>query len=397
MPIPLLSVMHVNVNCSDLERSLGFYRNQLGLTALSHTNPVPQAGEGFGFEGRVQWDAHLLHDARGFAGPAVDLLEWKQPLPTGRPHANANEVGMFRLCFTHPDLDTLYQSLQANGVTCRSEPTGVPISPEIDLAVRFFCASDPDGTTVEFIEMPGPLRLLHINVNCRDLARSSAWYQNVLGLEHVGHSSPGAVPGGAFGFSGDAEWSADFLAVPGRADHFIVDLLEWKTPRPTGAPYAEANHLGLYRLAFLVEDAHACRDQLVADGVACDPPVWLDMGPELPIDGLWAVFFRDPDSAARDQRELAESSVLTLAVHAGVQARLAHHLADDRAQDGRIFDGRDRRSANPALCDCEHAAGRLEDTASYIARICTRQPRDDRCNPARALRLAHFVGDLAGL
>ena len=103
--------------------------------------------------------------------------------------------------------------------------------------------------------------------------------------------------GRGFGFAGSAEWRADFLALPGRADHFVIDLLEWLDPKPVGRPYAEANHLGLYRVAFLVEDAHAGRDALLAEGVECGPPVWLDMGDEIPIDGLWAVFFRDPDGA----------------------------------------------------------------------------------------------------
>jgi catechol 2,3-dioxygenase-like lactoylglutathione lyase family enzyme len=76
MALPLLSTVHVNANCSDLARSLAFYRDLVGLQPLSHTKPVPQDGAGFGLEGRVQWDAHLLHDERGVAGPAIDLLEW---------------------------------------------------------------------------------------------------------------------------------------------------------------------------------------------------------------------------------------------------------------------------------------------------------------------------------
>jgi catechol 2,3-dioxygenase-like lactoylglutathione lyase family enzyme len=75
----------------------------------------------------------------------------------------------------------------------------------------------------------------------------------------------------------------------------VIDLLEWRTPRPTGRPHAGANHLGLFRLAFLVEDARACHAELVREGVETGPPVWLEMGPEVPIEGLWAVFFRDPD------------------------------------------------------------------------------------------------------
>ena len=61
------------------------------------------------------------------------------------------------------------------------------------------------------------------------------------------------------------------------------------------APYPSANHLGIYRMAFLVDDAVAAHADLVAHGVTARPPVWLDMGPTIPIDGLWAVFFADPD------------------------------------------------------------------------------------------------------
>ncbi|MBW2388409.1 MAG: VOC family protein [Deltaproteobacteria bacterium] len=48
MAISIERVMHVNVNCSDLERSLAFYRDVVGLAPASHTNPVPQDGAGFG-------------------------------------------------------------------------------------------------------------------------------------------------------------------------------------------------------------------------------------------------------------------------------------------------------------------------------------------------------------
>ena len=110
MSLSLLSVMHVNVNCSDLERSLVFYRDRVGLVPQSHTNPMPQDGTGFGLPGRVIWDANLLHDDRGFASPAVDLLEWKEPPAIGEPARAANQLGFVRLCLAHPDLDALHAS-----------------------------------------------------------------------------------------------------------------------------------------------------------------------------------------------------------------------------------------------------------------------------------------------
>jgi catechol 2,3-dioxygenase-like lactoylglutathione lyase family enzyme len=162
--------------------------------------------------------------------------------------------------------------------------------------VRFFCCDDPDGTCIEFIERPGPLRMSHININCRDLDASSAWYERVLGVQRIAdRAEPPLAPGRGFGWASDCDYRADFLAVGGRPDSLIIDLLEWKTPSPVGAPLAEANHLGLFRMAFMVADAQQSCRQLDRLGVEHSGSCWLEMGPEIPIDGLHAVFFRDPD------------------------------------------------------------------------------------------------------
>ncbi len=301
MAISIQRVMHVNVNCSDLERSLAFYRDVVGLEPASHTNPVPQDGSGFGMQGEVQWDAHILHDARGFAGPGIDLLEWQRPRPTGRPASEPNHLGFFRVCLLVPDIDRVYERVVSKGVECESPPLEVPVGPDSELIARAFLCRDPDGTAVEFIEQASAsqTRLIHINVNCSDLARSLHWYERVLGLEVRGGSRPGPVPGSVFGLDGDAEWDARFLWPPGQ-DTFAIELLEWKKPVPIGRPAPCANQLGLYRMAFMVEDIHACHDEIRSQGVECAEPVFLDMGPEIPIDGVWALFFPDPDGTCME-------------------------------------------------------------------------------------------------
>ncbi len=105
MSLDFSAVVHVNVNCSELDRSLAFYRDALGLIPLSHTAPIPQDGAGFGMPGPVQWDAWIIHDDRGLAAQGIDLLEWKLPPPVGVP-ATANELGLSRLLLATPQHST---------------------------------------------------------------------------------------------------------------------------------------------------------------------------------------------------------------------------------------------------------------------------------------------------
>ena len=97
-------IFHVNVNCSDLERSRRFYE-ALGLNAAARTTPERRSpASAFGLD-RARWDAWILVGASGFDGGAVDLLEWKEPRPTGAPPASFVTTGFQRLGVAVADLD----------------------------------------------------------------------------------------------------------------------------------------------------------------------------------------------------------------------------------------------------------------------------------------------------
>jgi catechol 2,3-dioxygenase-like lactoylglutathione lyase family enzyme len=256
-PIEISRVAHCNVNCASLERSLAHYRDVLGLQANTHTAPVPQEGAGFGLSGQIQWDAHILGDHRGAftGGPAVDLLEWKLPPPIGQPYAVPNALGFSRLTFAVPHSGPL-----AAGET-----------------------ADPDGVVLRLVAEDVPaVEFRGVTVNVSDLGRSQAWYEGNFGLEEVRREEGSA--------------SASAVLVLPSMPSFEIELREWRDPVPVGRPYETANHVGIYRMAFIVPDCHVGHDGLAANGVAgLTPPVWLDMGPDVPIDGLWAIFFPDPD------------------------------------------------------------------------------------------------------
>jgi catechol 2,3-dioxygenase-like lactoylglutathione lyase family enzyme len=301
--IAVRHIGHCNVNCSSIARSRRFYEEVVGLKAYTHTNPEPQVGGGFplpaGEGSTVQWDAWIMHDHRGpGASPAVDLLEWKQPGPTGDPYPSANHLGFYRLCYLVPSVDEMYARFQAAGATVFSPPATAWLDAERTQTVQVFCGLDPDGTCLEFVEnddVPAT-QSVHVNVNCSNLEESLAWYTGNLGFEAHGHSAPGPEPGAAFNFDGDCEWEAYFLSLPGQQRVFTIDLLQWKDPAPVGRPYATANNRGIYRMALMVDDIQASYQTLLANGVSCPTaPVKLDMGPGVPVDGVWALFFPDPD------------------------------------------------------------------------------------------------------
>jgi len=286
LSLTITGIAHANVNCSDLERSLRFY-TELGLRAGAHTAPeLPQDCRAFGLAGDGQWDAWMLATEGDPLAAAIDLLEWKLPRPVGHPPRDAAQLGFSRLALRVGDSAALRARLATRGVECS----------EAADAERGFSTRDPDGTLLDVSEVPGTAaRLASVGVNCSDLARSLAWYQRVLGLELRSRSMRKDASGEGFALAGPLEREVASLAPPARAAGVSVELCEWRQPRAHGRPAAQANQLGIFRMAFLVAEAHLAWQELRALGVVCPPPVWLAMGPEIPIEGLWAVFFPDPD------------------------------------------------------------------------------------------------------
>lgn len=134
---------HVGVSVSDMERSLAFYRDLLGLELVMDLDVTASAGlervVGMaGAAGRVAFlDAgdtrvELWH----YATPAGD------PLPGGHRPA---DLGVSHLAFEVDGLDALHRALLDAGypVNCPPEELGIH---------RTFYARGPDGEFVELLE-----------------------------------------------------------------------------------------------------------------------------------------------------------------------------------------------------------------------------------------------------
>jgi diaminopimelate decarboxylase len=132
---------HVSVACADVDRSLAFYRDLLGLSLRGRgTGSAGSVGEITGLgDAQVEWADLALPDGR-----VLELLR----LPGGPPVAGS---GHFALGVA--EADAVHRRLREAGVPLRSDP--VVIDDEGDWqGVRCFYAEDPDGTVVELVQRP---------------------------------------------------------------------------------------------------------------------------------------------------------------------------------------------------------------------------------------------------
>jgi catechol 2,3-dioxygenase-like lactoylglutathione lyase family enzyme len=143
------SVYHTGFTVSDIERSLTFYRDVLGLRLVKRqTGTAPYLATVTGFEG-VRLEIALLQPADG--GSMLELLQYvSHPAPaTDRA---TNRPGNGHLCFKVDDVRGAGAELRRRGVTLVSEPTEITAGTHAGGWAVYL--RDPDGFTVELYQGP---------------------------------------------------------------------------------------------------------------------------------------------------------------------------------------------------------------------------------------------------
>lgn len=139
------AVRHAGVSVTDMERSLHFYRDLLGLAVLVLANEHGAVlEEVLGFPD-VRVTTAKLGAPEGVT--LVELLRYDNPRAGAAAAGDVHEIGASHIALTVDDLDDLYGTLSKAGVPFRSPPR---VSPD-GRAKLAFCA-DPDGTAIELVE-----------------------------------------------------------------------------------------------------------------------------------------------------------------------------------------------------------------------------------------------------
>ena len=155
-------IWHVNVNCSNLERSKAFYE-MLGFTSVWELSTEKIQAEAPKTDGATLPDGMGLPD-RSWAGRShimmlnpgeeeetrLDLIQWDDPSDPAPPYPHLGRLGINRICLGVEDLAGLeeeYERLVKAGVEF--------LSPVVKLGNGAFVnMKDPDGTIIEMMTIP---------------------------------------------------------------------------------------------------------------------------------------------------------------------------------------------------------------------------------------------------
>lgn len=146
----IISADHTGITVSNLERSLAFWRDVLGFE-LSHT--AHQTGELAEEITGIAGAEIKLAVVKTPGGHKIELLEYFAPLDRKR-HADVRpcDVGSVHVALTVNNLDAILQRIAASGWKTAGKPQTLKSGPNAGKRVVY--VRDPDGTTIEFMELP---------------------------------------------------------------------------------------------------------------------------------------------------------------------------------------------------------------------------------------------------
>jgi catechol 2,3-dioxygenase-like lactoylglutathione lyase family enzyme len=142
-----VSFCHLVVGVSDMDRALAFYRDLLGMEVVFERLI---SGEPFDavLHAKDKQEGRVVGGQLG--GLMVELLSLGAKPATDKP-ARRGIIGIQNVSLSVTDLNDTHRRISGAGYQPEQEPFEIG-------GVRMFFVKDPDGTPVEFIELPNGAR-----------------------------------------------------------------------------------------------------------------------------------------------------------------------------------------------------------------------------------------------
>jgi len=142
-----LRFCHLVVGVTDMDRALSFYRGLLGMDVVFDRLISGESFDAALHASRKQ-EGRVVGGVIG--GLMIELLSLGGSKPAEAPKRRG-VVGIQNVSLSVTDLDDTYRRITEAGYEPDQKPFEIA-------GVRMFFVKDPDGTPVEFIELPGGAR-----------------------------------------------------------------------------------------------------------------------------------------------------------------------------------------------------------------------------------------------
>ncbi|MEI0550464.1 VOC family protein [Brachyspira intermedia] len=147
----LKEVMHIGITVSNIERSINFYRDILGLTLIGEALMEGKETDVLFAMNNCKVKIAYLNGSDNIITPPIELLQFVSP-ETIKDEPKLNKISASETCFRVENIEKVYKHLIDNNVECLSEPQ------EFDFTSYGFSKSkalyfkDPDGIILELME-----------------------------------------------------------------------------------------------------------------------------------------------------------------------------------------------------------------------------------------------------
>ena len=146
-------IFHINVNVTDIERSVAFYKLFGFREDRGAETTAPGLAEAFATKsGRIRW-THLLM-GEGAELCRLDLVQWYDGPAQPPPRKPLDEPGLGRFSILVDDIEAEYRRLRAAGIEFVAPPN---VSRTVHGDFRVAVAIDPDNVNVQLIQPPSGL------------------------------------------------------------------------------------------------------------------------------------------------------------------------------------------------------------------------------------------------
>ncbi len=140
--------VHTGITVSDLDRSIEFYRDILGMRLLKVEPERASRGEKLGVPGAIIQIA-VMEYGNGYS---IELIQYKHPVSPEFSMLPINTIGTAHIAFKVDNIDAQIKKMQELGVEFVGGPQCCVIDEGPLAGWKWIYFKDPDGTNLEFIE-----------------------------------------------------------------------------------------------------------------------------------------------------------------------------------------------------------------------------------------------------